>query len=204
MNPAVAAALIAGGVGVVGLVTNWWSTRYTTRSSRETARDQRLWEKRAAVYEDVINTALERRETQHHRQRILRYDGETERAIEKWFSEWDALDQTAFMHRMFIYASDEVLAASHKVDDMAKELAAKRRTHLELVEIMKANPSNETTAPVKEILPTVLDLQNQAITAVDSLVDTVRAELHRERQLRPWSLSRWPWSKGWVRVPGSE
>src|SRR3981081_6916 len=124
MTPGGGRASLRGGFGGIGLLTNWWSVRYTTRSSQQTARDQRLWEKRSAVYEDVINAALKQRDTQLHRQRGVRYDKETERMLDERLKAWEALDQAAFMPRMFIYASDESLAAARRVDDAAEMVAA--------------------------------------------------------------------------------
>ena len=47
-------ALIAGGAAVIGFAASAWNTSRTVRAARTAARDQRLWEKRSALYEDLV------------------------------------------------------------------------------------------------------------------------------------------------------
>lgn len=58
MNPAVATALIAaasaGWVAVLGLAGGLWKTRWSQRAGLEAACDQRLWEKRSTLYEELF------------------------------------------------------------------------------------------------------------------------------------------------------
>jgi len=66
-SAALIAAVSAGGVAVVGFITN---LRTTTRTL-DAARDQRLWEKRAEVYEEILAYCAYR---QASRQRIMSLD----------------------------------------------------------------------------------------------------------------------------------
>jgi hypothetical protein len=54
MNPTVTGALIGGGAAIVGFVASAWNTARTVRSNREAAREQRLWDKRSALYEALL------------------------------------------------------------------------------------------------------------------------------------------------------
>jgi len=53
LPPTVVGALIAGGAALIGFGASAWNTSRTVRASRAAVRDQRLWEKRSAVYEDI-------------------------------------------------------------------------------------------------------------------------------------------------------
>jgi hypothetical protein len=56
----VTTALIAGGFAVGGAVIGFcgsaWNMRASLRASREAAHDQRLWDRRSAIYEEVLRT----------------------------------------------------------------------------------------------------------------------------------------------------
>lgn len=58
VNPAVTAALIAaastGWVAVLGFAGALWKTRWSVSAERETLWDQRIWEKRSALYDDLF------------------------------------------------------------------------------------------------------------------------------------------------------
>src|SRR5262249_27784862 len=54
MDPAIAGALIGGGFALVGVGASIWATNRTLRANRELAREERLWEKRSALYEQLL------------------------------------------------------------------------------------------------------------------------------------------------------
>src|SRR5258708_18258398 len=58
MDPTIAGALIGGSAGLIGLGASAWSTAVTLRGNRETARDQRLWEKQSALYELLLQPVI--------------------------------------------------------------------------------------------------------------------------------------------------
>src|SRR5258706_16245482 len=50
-------ALIAGGFAVVGFIAAGWQNGRTIRANQQSAREQRLWDKKTALYE-AISTAM--------------------------------------------------------------------------------------------------------------------------------------------------
>jgi hypothetical protein len=59
MNPTVTGALIAGCAALIGFAASGWQNARSIGASRRTARDQRLWEKKTSLYEE-IGPVLER------------------------------------------------------------------------------------------------------------------------------------------------
>jgi len=57
MDPTVAGALIGGGAALIGFGASAWQNAVMLRANRQAARDQRLWEKRTALYEALIEIA---------------------------------------------------------------------------------------------------------------------------------------------------
>jgi hypothetical protein len=57
LNATVTGAFIAGGFAVVGFGASAIATAATLRANRIAAQDQRLWEKRAPMYEQIIGAA---------------------------------------------------------------------------------------------------------------------------------------------------
>jgi hypothetical protein len=56
LPPTVVGALIAGGAAVVGFGASALNTRASLRANRQIARDVRLWDKRSALYEEVLES----------------------------------------------------------------------------------------------------------------------------------------------------
>jgi hypothetical protein len=54
MNPTVTGAVIAGGAALVGFAASGWKNSRTIRASDKVAREQRLWDRKAAVYEEIF------------------------------------------------------------------------------------------------------------------------------------------------------
>ena len=57
MDPTIAGALIGGGAAVIGFVASAWQNSVNLRAARRAAIDQRLWEKRSAIYERLLDEA---------------------------------------------------------------------------------------------------------------------------------------------------
>jgi hypothetical protein len=51
ISSTVTGALIAGGAALIGFGASAWNTRATVRANRQIARDERLWDKKTALYE---------------------------------------------------------------------------------------------------------------------------------------------------------
>ncbi|HKR70124.1 MAG TPA: hypothetical protein VJT16_14885 [Streptosporangiaceae bacterium] len=54
MDPAIAGTLIGGGFALIGVGASIWATSRTLKANREMAQDERLWEKRSALYEEIL------------------------------------------------------------------------------------------------------------------------------------------------------
>lgn len=54
MDPVIAGTLIGGRFASIGTAASIWATRRTLLANREMARDDRLWEKRSALYEQLL------------------------------------------------------------------------------------------------------------------------------------------------------
>jgi len=95
MDPTIAGALIGGGAALVGFGASAWQNRAILRANHEAARNQRLWEKRSALYEAALEITgrLESKDS---------IDGvqEAQRAITDWNLRYP---------QMTAYASDLVL-----------------------------------------------------------------------------------------------
>ncbi len=102
MDPAIAGALIGGSFAIVGVAASIWATSRTLRANREEARAERLWDKRAALYETMIKTLSEMRKA------------ETDDAIDVASR---ALDD--YETRALAYASDDVLNKYDRVRFLA-------------------------------------------------------------------------------------
>jgi hypothetical protein len=126
VDPTITAAWIAAGVGAVGIagtvITAWIGSRNTRMATERTiaagaatttatlaaAREQQLWDKRCAVYEETLTTLLDRR-----RQRfgiLLRSPGGKAESPEAVYDR-DSPGWSQARSRLYAYASDEVLHA---------------------------------------------------------------------------------------------
>jgi hypothetical protein len=57
MDPTIAGALIGGGAAVLGFGASAWQNAVSLRASQRAAVEQRLWEKRSAIYEQLLEVA---------------------------------------------------------------------------------------------------------------------------------------------------
>jgi hypothetical protein len=71
LKPTVTGALITSGFAVVGCGASAVTTAATLRTSRTAAQDQRLWEKRASFYEELVAAAKGSTMRVHARMRDL-------------------------------------------------------------------------------------------------------------------------------------
>ena len=129
VDPTIAAAWITGGVGALGIagtvVTAIVGSRNTRRATEATiaagtattaatltaARDDRLWEKRCAAYEETLTALLHRRMQRRHDLRGFRWDEATEEQLKAHFDNYDPPGWFEARGRLGAYASDAVLDA---------------------------------------------------------------------------------------------
>jgi hypothetical protein len=127
VDPTIAAACIAGGVGALGViatvVTAWIGSRNTrrateqaiaagaanTRATLAAAREDRLWDKRAAVYEETLAAVAYR---QSGLTAALRDGDASEEELEKALQSYGSFEWAATQGRLNAYASDAVRGAS--------------------------------------------------------------------------------------------
>ena len=186
LAPTVKGALIAGGAAVIGFVASARNTRATARASRLAVQEQRLWEKRSGLYEEIL----------------VRFDQDQlaeDRRVQRGLSRWDTEDaelasmsvpeedelRSIFVHgaRMRAYASDQVLRAFFKARQAQYDAA---RPGEEQQQREDAQPyRSEACRVAREQAEAARKL---AFAARDALADQIRGEL----QLTPRPEMHWP------------
>lgn len=134
------AAGVAGGVGVLGIagtvVTSVVGSRNTrkatektvdagtanTRATLDAARDDRLWEKKCAAYEETIAGIMHRQQKRRHDLRGYRLDDASEDQLKAVFDAYDPPGWFEAQARLAAYASDLVLEASHDANAAHREV----------------------------------------------------------------------------------
>jgi hypothetical protein len=129
VDPTIEAAWIAGGVGALGVVatviTAWIGSRNTRKATEQTvgggiastmatlaaAREDRLWDKRAAAYEETLTGLLHRQAKRRHDLRGYRWDEASEQQLKEFFDSYDPPPSFEVQGRMVAYASEAVLDA---------------------------------------------------------------------------------------------
>jgi hypothetical protein len=147
VNPTIEAAWIAagvgGGVGVLGIagavVTSVVGSRNTrmatektvdagtsnTRAALAAARDDRLWDKRCAAYEETLAQVMHRQEKRRHDLRSFRLDEASEEQLKATFDAYEPPEWFETKARLAAYASGVVLEASYEASDAHQEVRAR-------------------------------------------------------------------------------
>jgi hypothetical protein len=201
MDPTIAAAWIGAGVGggvalvgVVGTVATSMVNSNNTRKATErtveagtaanratlvAAREDRLWEKRCAAYEETMAEL-------HHRQSQRfegLFDGSPERELNDIFGGSDSRERYERQGRLAAYASDSVRAASHAATmadlDVVQRGAevAKLRDQLNAVGTLDREPHPEQKTMLAESLAKLNSAFKAKITAERALIEVIRDEL---------------------------
>jgi hypothetical protein len=129
MNPTIAAAWISGGVGAVGIVstaiTAWIGSRSTrkateqaiaagadnTRATLAAAREDRLWEKRCAAYEEIVAGLLHRQAMREDELPKYQVDEKSAQYLQDFLPSYEPPGWVQAQARLFPYGSDAVVAA---------------------------------------------------------------------------------------------
>jgi hypothetical protein len=190
VDPTIAAAWITGGVGALGIVgavvTNIVGSRSTKRATEATiaagvattaatlaaARDDRLWEKRCAAYEETLATLMN-----HRKQRPLGMspadDAEKMRSIDSDSPEW-----AQELGRLYAYASGAVLAAWDSAQDAHTRVLL---LHSQLNELKQQSPGHPRASSEREALRDISQKLNAAWEVVgateQALIKVIRDEL---------------------------
>jgi hypothetical protein len=158
MDSTIVAALISGGVGVVGIagtvVTSVVGSRNTrrateqaiaagaanTRATLAAAREGRLWEKRCAAYEETLTALLHRQAKRQEDMREYRLDEAYEQQVKEFFAAYEPPGFFETQGRLLAYASNPVIAASNGA---SKEHAEVRRLYQQY--LMMADDNKRAT-----------------------------------------------------------
>lgn len=140
MDPTIAAAWIAGGVGALGIIGTVTATivgsRNTKRATEATiaagaatttatlaaAREDRLWEKQCAAYEETLAGLLHRQTKRRHDLRGYRLEEASEQQLEAFFEGYDPPEWFEAQARLLAYASDPVREASRAASEAHGEV----------------------------------------------------------------------------------
>jgi hypothetical protein len=195
MDPTILASVIAGGaatvVAIVGYLFNWSSTRKTieagtanTVRALDAARDDRVWDKRAAAYEETLAGMLYRQAKQQDRMRLLRYGPDYEKGLQDFYASYDPPSWFVTQARLLAYASQEVKDAF----DAAFTAEVEVRTRYEE---WKEKTEHAEGLAALSALESVKSAMEDASAKDDALVAAIRAGLHgkpsKQLSLRPES-----------------
>lgn len=204
MNPQIAAALISGGVGAVGIVgtvvTAWIGSRNTRKATERTveagavntratllaAHDAWLREKRCAVYEQTLRELLYRQSKRHHELRGYRWDEGSEQELKDFYNAYEPPGFFESRASLAAYASDVVMAASNAAGKAHGEVRAGCLQLEELREQIRTAQLNGTpqSAPSGDTMMNANRQINSAREAADAMDDglimIIREELRRQ------------------------
>jgi hypothetical protein len=196
---AVDSTIVVGVVGVVATaVTAWigsWNTRRATertveagtdanRATLAAAREERLWERRAAAYEEMLTMLLHRRAKRNYDVQTIRMDDETpESELKKFYKEYKLPGIFETESRLVAYASDAVMAAyeaTRSAHSAVQVRSIRVGTLLDQIESAqlsrgaKAAPDVDTFVAAEEQVKAALKAANAADGA---LINVIRSEL---------------------------
>jgi hypothetical protein len=197
MDATIAAALIGGGALIVSggwtalvAITSTRSARRTnqatlnaaadnTARALDAAREDRIWDKRADAYTDVLYVVRNRQERRNDATRTIRLDQETEDRRKEWLASLKLPDEVSVEMRLLAYASDPVLAAARIV---GKANADVENAYLDWVSLSGEARSAGPDAPSGERVIEAHQALQAAVAksdgADDALLDAIRADLH--------------------------
>jgi hypothetical protein len=199
MDPTIAAAWITGGVGGLGIagtvataIVGSRSTRKatettvaagaaTTAATLAAAREDRLWERRAAAYEEFLTGLLIR---QAKRRYGLREDALDVDQLETIHDDSDPLGPPEAQGRLTAYASDAVLEAFRFAGQAHIQVVVQYQQHRwTAVAGKKQAQTNGMVDGFKETIAArrAVDLPAKAAEAADeALIKLIRNELRRK------------------------
>jgi hypothetical protein len=111
MDPTVTGALIAGGAALIGFGASALTNRATLRANRRMATDQRLWEKRAAIYEALAAYADSLLASDEHGWPIFAQHADLAADVHKLFTGEHSIP-------LRLYGSERIFKAYRSFDDV--------------------------------------------------------------------------------------
>lgn len=205
MNPQIAAALISGGVGALGIagtvVTSVVGSKNTRRATEQAvaagvantratllaAHDAWLREKRCTVYEETLRELLYRQSKRLNDLRGYRWDEGSEQQLKEFYDAYEAPGFFESRARLASYASDVVLAASNAAGKAHGEVRARWMQLGELREQIRTAQLNGTpqSAPDGETMMNANRQINSAREAADATDDALIEIIRVELRIRP-------------------
>jgi hypothetical protein len=206
VNPTVEAAWIAAGVAGLGIagtatvaIAGFRSTKNATirtiaastantMASLAAAREDRLWEKRAAAYEETIAALQYRQMKRQHELRTYRLPEDAEQQLKDFFDSYEPPGWFEAQGRLRAYASDEVqeaFEATRQADlevrvlyDRWFMLTEQARTAMESGNFAAAPDGSLVVQARKGVNPAL----EEAEARDEAVIKLIRDELHRRPQ----------------------
>jgi len=203
VQPQVEAAWIATGTGSVGIISTAVIAYLGFRNSRKAteatiaggsantvatlaaAREDRLWEKRAAAYEETLAELRHRLMKRRHDLRGYRMDEASEQQLKEFFDSYHAPGWFQAQARLTAYASDPVLAAFEASEQAHHEVWARYQRYRMMADDNKratetgqfgsAHDGEETLAARRAVDPAVEEAEAQDQALIKLIRDELRS-----------------------------
>ena len=185
MGPEVEAALIAavsaGGVATISFVINL----QTTTRTLEAARDQRLWDKQAEIYAEVLAFVAHRKDARDRSLKIGQYTPAQHSTIQRILDSYEPPSWYELQGRVLAFASDDVFTAFEKARNKDESASQALLLAVEAGKLARADGAHGDPAFVYDRAEKVVKLCHEAEQAENLLVNLVHAQLHRNHSWRP-------------------
>jgi hypothetical protein len=199
MDATIVAALISGGVGAIGIVGTVVTSVVGSKNTREAtgrtveagtaqnratliaAREDRLWERRAAAYEEALTGLLHRQAKRHFDTRQFRTSDEQQ--MKEFYESYQLPGVFETESRLVAYASDSVMKAyrATRGAHAAVVVAYSHRAALQESNRLAGQTGRQEGAASPEIMTDAqrkLDIAlREADAADDTLIEVIRDEL---------------------------
>lgn len=206
MNPAIEAAWIAGGSGVLGVligiagtvtatVVGFRSTRTATKETNdagaasireqiEAERRNRVWDQQAQIYVDILATANFRQTKREYQTQTSPLDPEVSKQFEAYLAIWRTPDVYQMEGRIIAFASEPVVTAVQASSTAEREArAAYNRWQQESSASGAESEASKVAAVAAEAA------RKAAEAADDAIVELIRSELiGHGRPLGDWQI----------------
>jgi sirohydrochlorin ferrochelatase len=173
---AILAALIPVGAALLGFATAAWTTAMSSRASREAAQDQRLWEKRSALYVDILAEVASREYLKLEQRGHGTPDGL--RQIREAIETHPTPIRTVYEARIRAYATPELLSA-FLADGAATDEV--RAAEMRLERNLASDDGSEAAERQDRQAQRLEDAAARARETSEALTDLIRRELQPGR-----------------------
>lgn len=205
VNPQIAAALISGGVGAIGIVgtvvTSVVGSKNTRQATARTVeagtaanratliagREDRLWERRAAAYEEALTSLLHRQAKRHFDLRDYRVTAEIEQNMNDFYEGYELPGLFETEGRLVAYASNPVIKAyrATRSAHAAVQVAQSHRTALQVSNRLAAQTARPEGAASGEIMTDAQRKLSSALREADAADETLIEIIRTELRSRP-------------------